>query len=349
MAFDFEASELTALGIFASYFIIIFALFAVILNSLPWSRLNSSPKCYLFLLLTIGSLVHTWYYMLKYMATSLDNFESKAVTIPETLLKRMITWLQNTYLFEEAWTAACSGKLNWWWSEQICVFTAGAWTVFLFEQGQRYKIKHLWAYMVLGQFVAITVATNLFYLALILAGWQFGAAKRTYDAPPVLWVSVLLSMITVANSPYTDTESFLPNLLIMHAFIIIPLFFIERHGHYASKFSMPYQALYIVLYVIGFVLRIKTTLVGIRSVSDEGSLWENFIPFIKSILAVLHSHPAQASIGWDVIWTSLSFVIWTCLNEPSIIAPIGTAIASAGVVAPWMAASTELEEAGKLD
>ncbi|EEB99239.1 hypothetical protein MPER_01119 [Moniliophthora perniciosa FA553] len=157
-------------------------------------------------------------------------------------------------------------------------------------------------------------------------------------------------MVPVADSPYSDTESFLLNRVIMHAFSIIPWCFTERHGHYASKFSMPYQALYIVLYVIGLVLRIKTTLAGIRSVSDEGSLWDNFIPFIKSILAILHSHPAQASIGWDAIWTSLSFVTWTCLNEPSIIAPIGTAIASAGVVAPWIAASTELtEEAGKLD
>ncbi|KAJ7627780.1 hypothetical protein DFH06DRAFT_1006882 [Mycena polygramma] len=29
---------------------------------------------------------------------------------------------------------------------------------------------------------------------------------------------------------------------------------------------------------------------------------------------VLHSHPAQSSIGWDVIWTSISFVVWLVLH-----------------------------------
>ncbi|KAK7049942.1 hypothetical protein VNI00_005372 [Paramarasmius palmivorus] len=346
---NLDASELVAFGTFASYFLIIISLFAVILTSLPWSKLNRSPACYLFLLLTIGSFIHTWYYMLKYIAASFSEYEAKSVILPGTLLKRMTAWLQNTYLFEEAWWAASTGKPNWWWSEQICVYTAGAWTVFLFEQGQRYKIRHLWAYMVLGQSVAITVSSNLFYLALLLAGWQFGPTKRAHDAPPVLWVSVLLSMITVANSPYTDAKSFLPNLLIMHVLLIIPLFFTERHGHYAGQLSMPYSTLYIILYVVSFVLRIKTSLAGIRSVSEAGSIWENFVPFVQSVLAVLHSHPAQASIGWDVIWTSLSFVIWTCLNEPNIIAPIGTVIASAGVVAPWISAGAEVEVAGKLE
>jgi len=32
--------------------------------------------------------------------------------------------------------------------------------------------------------------------------------------------------------------------------------------------------------------------------------------------ATLHSHPAQSSIGWDVIWTSLSFIAWISLLRP---------------------------------
>lgn len=29
---------------------------------------------------------------------------------------------------------------------------------------------------------------------------------------------------------------------------------------------------------------------------------------------VLHSHPAQSSIGWDVVWTTISFVVWQVIG-----------------------------------
>ncbi|KAJ8082727.1 hypothetical protein PM082_008583 [Marasmius tenuissimus] len=277
--------------------------------------------------------------------TSFAEYESRVKVISPSLLKRITNWLVDTSLFEEAWKKACTGSVNWWWSEQICTYVAGPWTVFLFVQAQRYRIKHLWAYMLLGQLVAISVASNLFYLALILSGWQFRTLKRQPStAPPVLWASVLLSLVTVANSPYTTDSSFLLNLLIMHALLIIPLFFTNREGQYSSQLNLSYSALSMVLYVFILVLRVKTTLAGIRSVTDS-SLWQGLTPFCKSVLTVLHSHPAQASIGWDVIWTSISFAIWTCLDQGFSIVPFSALLVSAGVVAPWFAASrAELEE-----
>ena len=199
--------------------------------------------------------------------------------------------------------------------------------------------------MLLGQVVAISVSSNLFYLALILSGWQFRSVKRqTSTAPPALWASVLLSLVTVANSPYTTDSSFLPNLLIMHALLIVPLFFTTREGQYSSQFNLPYSTLYMILYVFTLVLRIKTTLAGIRSVSDS-SLWQGLTPFTHSVLTVLHSHPAQASLGWDVIWSSISFAIWTCLDQGFGLVPFSALLVSAGVVAPWVAASrAEIEE-----
>jgi hypothetical protein len=29
---------------------------------------------------------------------------------------------------------------------------------------------------------------------------------------------------------------------------------------------------------------------------------------------VLHSHPAQSSIGWDVVWTTISFFVWRVIG-----------------------------------
>lgn len=54
------------------------------------------------------------------------------------LIERMAQWLVNTQLFKQAWYAVCDGPLNWWWSEQLCLFTVGCWTVILASEGQRY-------------------------------------------------------------------------------------------------------------------------------------------------------------------------------------------------------------------
>ncbi|KAG7095287.1 hypothetical protein E1B28_006056 [Marasmius oreades] len=209
----------------------------------------------------------------------------------------------------------------------------------------RYKIKHLWAYMLLGQLVAISVGSNLFYLAIILSGWQSRTTKSaSFYAPPVLSISVLLSLITVANSPFTNADSFLPNLLLMHILLLVPLMFANHGGEYSIRLSVPYRSLHIVLFSFILVLRVKTTLAAIRSTSDSSPL-HGFIPFFKSAATVLHSHPAQASLGWDVIWTSMSFVFWTVLHQGVSLAPFSAFFVSAGVVAPWLAASeAELDQ-----
>ena len=48
------------------------------------------------------------------------------------MVERLSDWLVNTALFEQAWAVVCVELDNWWWSEQLCLFTAGPWTVFLF-------------------------------------------------------------------------------------------------------------------------------------------------------------------------------------------------------------------------
>lgn len=53
-------------------------------------------------------------------------------------LVRFADWLVHTGLFEQAWAAVCFGESpwSWWWSQQLCLFTAGAWTVLLTVEGE---------------------------------------------------------------------------------------------------------------------------------------------------------------------------------------------------------------------
>jgi hypothetical protein len=57
----------------------------------------------------------------------------------------------------------------------------------------------------------------------------------------------------------------------------------------------------------------------------------------------LHSHPAQSSIGWDVVWSTLSFITWTGFGDGQpmnafaiVFMFLATFLASIGVTAPYV-------------
>lgn len=76
---------------------------------------------------------------------SFENYLS-SISGHATHIDHIANWLVDTSLFEQAWATVCSGPLNWWWSEQLCLFTAGAWTVFLAIEGaiQIHFVPHQW-------------------------------------------------------------------------------------------------------------------------------------------------------------------------------------------------------------
>jgi len=349
--------ELLALGIFCSYFLLIIGLFSIILRSLPpVTTYTSAAKqhIYVFWALTVVSLLHTWFYMFKFMKWSFLNHEDIFSGSEEVMLDRISSWLSHTALFEQAWVAVSFGCENWWWSEQLCLFTACAWTIFLVTEGRRNGVKHLWAYMLLGQLVAISVASSLFYLALILSRTPPKPSKAgTYIsmAPPILYISVLLSLVTVGISPFTSERTFLPNLLLMHALLLVP--FVSFRGQKAhdghSNLSIRTSTLYSLTTILAIALRVRTCTVFMLSLpthaqSPKGmaiSAWE-----------VLHSHPAQSSIGWDVIWTSISFTVWIAARKvekfsvsvfTNILALlVACSLGSVGVTAPYILEGSSL-------
>lgn len=73
--------------------------------------------------------------MVWYFQWSFHNFEESS-SIHKDIFERLTDWLSGTELFEQAWALVCAGPLNWWWSEQLCLFTIGAWTIFVFAQGE---------------------------------------------------------------------------------------------------------------------------------------------------------------------------------------------------------------------
>jgi len=79
---------------------------------------------------------------------------------------------------------------------------------FHFDHTNR-RTSHLWVYMLLAQFVAVAVASNLFYLTLLLSqSAQPCSIRRLRSLPPQVWLSVLFSLAAIAASPFTSKQIF---------------------------------------------------------------------------------------------------------------------------------------------
>ena len=97
--------------------------------------------------------------------------------------------------------------------------------------------------------------------------------------------------------------------------------------------------------VISLVLRIRTSAIALLALPVPSRTVQGFI---TSAIDTLYSHPAQLSIGWDVIWTSVSFVVWMGIKPSregvpasniAVKAPFAIAaasLASLAVATPWV-------------
>ncbi|RMZ84436.1 hypothetical protein DV738_g839, partial [Chaetothyriales sp. CBS 135597] len=114
--------------------------------------------------------------MLRFFSVSYHSWASAQTAHPDECLNFAL-WLRDTRLFEQAWWTAVATPARFWWTQQIFFFTTG-WSVFVGREGNRRAIPHLWAYMLLGQIVAISFATNLFFLAALLSPLQQHQKKK---------------------------------------------------------------------------------------------------------------------------------------------------------------------------
>lgn len=181
--------------------------------------------------------------------------------------------------------------------------------------------------MLLGQFVAISVASNLFFVAVVLRRASSEqnskpvSPKRSREPvgqqiliPAGVYVPILLSHLTVLISPAVarpDSRLFLPNLLVMHLLIILPLL-----GSYTKlpptqiKSGIPARTFYLLLAALALVPRAQTYLALSGPLAELG-----VSGLIQGLWTTLHEHPAQSSIGYDIVWTTISFATYCAANK----------------------------------
>jgi hypothetical protein len=156
-----------------------------------------------------------------------------------------------------------------------------------------------------------------------------------------------VAIVTVSLSPFTDSSSFLPNLLAMHALITIPLFFTSD-----PPTSLPLDAnsVYLLVFLSSIPVRSRSILAALGSLptlAASGQPDTTPLALFRDAWKTLHWHPAQSSIGYDVVWTSVSFVAYVALTDPDLLngrsrwytvpyLVFATPFASVGVTAPYV-------------
>ncbi|KAJ5121754.1 hypothetical protein N7526_008691 [Penicillium atrosanguineum] len=202
-----------------------------------WASPARRTHFFIFAALAVLSLGATWFYMFAFFAHSYRNWEETRSVLDlqgaeVSISFKLELWLQKAKLFREAWETVIETPARFWWSGQIFLWTTG-WSVFLGIMARRYRIAHVWAYMLLGQIVAISFAQNLFFATILVSRQPTSAEKEEGDelskefswSPPLYSellpvASSLLS--TVAVPMVAHTKYFMALLLIPHLLLFVP-------------------------------------------------------------------------------------------------------------------------------
>ncbi|KAH9862605.1 hypothetical protein IAQ61_010023 [Plenodomus lingam] len=287
---------------------------AYVLQKSTTAHLPPRKHVWLFGLLSVGSLVTTWTHMVHYFKISYDTWlmwRSYYELDPHQMHWGL--WLQETSLFREAWETVIVGNARYWWSHQIFFF-ALALGLYLEQKGVPRGIRYTWAFMLLGQIVAISFATNLFFLTLLLSP-PAPPPPSTSGAQQQKWLGLwLLNLFAICATAYPamlladehywhHPTAFLPVLLAPHVALmilptvraVVPARYFNEDFDFTDKVYNYMWAL-----VLGNAcLMLAWTTATAYAYSGMVGVWY-----------ALSEHPAVSSVGYDVIFCWVSWICW---------------------------------------
>ncbi|WVQ83370.1 hypothetical protein IAT38_005511 [Cryptococcus sp. DSM 104549] len=318
-----DLSELLAFATLTGYFLLIFLSFGLVFRSiLAGSSVSKllEGRAFFFLRTALGALLCTWYFMIQFMIWSYNDYSflHKSTSVGQ--------WLVNTKLFEQAWTIVCQGPANWWWSSWICTWTVVFTAIIRSESGRR-GIKYPYAYMLLGQLVAMSVATGLFLVAISLH-----PPTRTRPTPTrvpfVIALPLAVAFIPTHLLPQqVGTEKFMQSLLWLHGALLLPLLAPASDDNAGWKSSVPWGSLYALLTGLMVFIHVPTTRALLAALPRNQ-------PLSARLLQTIFSHPAQGSISLDVVWVGIIVLCWAVLSGPNFLRITkGLIVGAAGAVA----------------
>lgn len=168
--------------------------------------------------------------------------------------------------------------------------------------------------MLLGQVVAISFATNLFLLAVLLSPpapsqpSSTSIHRRRWFGP---WLFNLLTVVAtmlpaywLGIEDYYHTPEFMTVLLIPHvALLFMPIARAVLPTKYLTDTKADiekgiYKHLWATIIIGGMLLELKTTL-AVYNWNGLSGIWH-----------ALFEHPAVSSVGFDVIFCWITWIVW---------------------------------------
>ena len=172
--------------------------------------------------------------------------------------------------------------------------------------------------MLLGQLVAISVASNLFFLAVLVHDQAAPAAESSrkggkrqasqterassvgfwYDSIVIVTIGIGLSTTPAFRKSY-----FMYLLLTPHILAFAPLLLNRLMPGEASTSALDKPSMLTKVASMAAIVSWAT-----YAVVSEGGDWD-------TIVRTLHEHPALSSVGWDVICCWVSYTAWHIFGE----------------------------------
>lgn len=327
-----DASNLRPLSIFSGYMLAAAVLTAscarIIHRGLsrpqqrPWPRRTQAVV--LFSVLAALSLSTTWYHMFRFFERSYVEWRATPAGLAfDDGTVHLGPWLRDTKLFRQAWATVLDSPSRAWWSLQIFGFCAN-WSVMLAEQQRARGIPRLWLFMLLAQIVAVSFASNLFFLAVAAYAEDGGDAaskdkakgtkgtkgtKGSKDAAenpcPSMWYDVIIAVsgaLGIASHSAVDEPYFLPLLLVPHILGFAPLLLNRVITARAGSASLGWPRL--ATYITSAAVLLAWASLGLAAEEGRRPIWWH----------LLYDHPAVSSVGWDVVCSTVSYGAWYLLH-----------------------------------
>ncbi|KAF9160428.1 hypothetical protein DFQ26_005530 [Actinomortierella ambigua] len=337
-----------AVASIAAYFTtVLSALFVCIYRT----RLTASNAFYI--LIATASLFTTWYYILSW-------FHVEYVALGSNLDR----FILESDLFVKAYALVTDNLSKWWWSSQLLIGT-GTLLTFWSVEGQSLRLEveehnhqnrtktnfkkrtwtPTWWFVLLGFFGSMSVGGPLFLAQLDNQDRQQqqqqqqrssnNSIKRTTttcharSVPGWLVLTILLGEISVLLTPFfaTTDKRFTINLMLTHAFFLIPALFSFdprlTRGGWSGRMTLP--RLYILLALIALVSQFAYTLPFLTFGNNVrfSNIFESLLHYSglrDSSSSHLHAQPAlsvkdlywalwdnhcQTSISADLVFNNL--------------------------------------------
>ncbi|KAH8148248.1 uncharacterized protein LAJ45_07700 [Morchella importuna] len=326
MADSMIDSNSRSIAIFGSYFALCLGLLSLILSRLNFRNFSKVSGSYVFTSLAVASLGSTWYYMVSFFMKSYGDWQASQVFMPSDDGELQLgEWLSDVKLFQDAWGAVVESPQRWWWSQQIFLATA-AWSVFLAAEGSRRGIKNLWSFMLIGQVVSVSFASNLFFLTILLNEPSPSAPVEAPKLDPstvkakrlpnwlyfTVTVPLGLSYLCAYMTPKTfDSSAFLPFLLVPHVLLLaIPIVFERLASSGELAIHIPanrWKSFWKPQYRLCSLISVACHANAISQVTAHGMTVKDVV---VGTLSALYEHPAVSSVGWDVIMMAVSVGTW---------------------------------------